>query len=158
MLRNEPAATASFYERTGTYRWIIAEWMMSTDHKRIGVMYLMALLSFFSVGVVLGFIIRLSLLSPGWLMGQQAYNEFFTLHGVIQIFLFIIPGIPVAFGNIFLPILIGAQDVAFPKINRLSWWFYVTGAVLVLLAVFIKGRPSFIFGTEQWEAQKPSIY
>ena len=129
---------ASFYARTGRYRWAIAEWMMSTDHKRIGVMYLAALLSFFSVGVVLGFLIRLSLLSPGWLMDAQTYNEFFTIHGVIQIFLFIIPGIPVAFGNIFLPILIGAQDVAFPKINRLSWWLYVTGALIVMLSLFIK--------------------
>jgi cytochrome c oxidase subunit 1 len=74
--RNETPTAAGFYERTGKYRWLVAEWMMSTDHKRIGVMYLMALLSFFSVGVVLGFIIRLSLLSPGWLMGQQTYNEF----------------------------------------------------------------------------------
>jgi cytochrome c oxidase subunit 1 len=140
ILKNEPPA-ASFFARTGKYRWIITEWMMSTDHKRIGVMYLMALLSFFCVGVVLGFIIRLSLLAPGWLVGQQAYNEFFTIHGVIQIFLFIIPGIPVAFGNIFLPILIGANDVAFPKINRLSWWLYVAGAILVCLSVFIQGRP-----------------
>ena len=134
-------ADAGFYKRTGNYRWIVAEWMMSTDHKRIGVMYLMALLSFFSVGVILGFAIRLSLLSPGWLMGQQTYNEFFTLHGIIQIFLFIIPGIPVAFGNIFLPLLIGARDVAFPKLNRLSWWLYVIGAIFVLLAAFIQGRP-----------------
>ena len=74
-------------------------------------------------------------------MDQQTYNEFFTLHGVIQIFLFIIPGIPVAFGNIFLPILIGAQDVAFPRINRLSWWLYVTGALVVLLSLFMHGRP-----------------
>jgi cytochrome c oxidase subunit 1 len=131
----------SFYARTGRYRWAIVEWMMSTDHKRIGVMYLGALLSFFSVGVVLGFIIRLSLLDPGWLMDAQTYNEFFTVHGVIQIFLFIIPGIPVAFGNIFLPILIGAQDVAFPRINRLSWWLYVTGALIVLLSLFVKGSP-----------------
>jgi len=115
--------------------------MMSTDHKRIGVMYLMAILSFFSVGVVLGFMIRLSLLSPGWLMDQQTYNEFFTLHGVIQIFLFIIPGIPVAFGNIFLPLLIGARDVAFPKINRLSWWLYVVGAILIIISLFLQGRP-----------------
>ena len=114
---------------------------MSTDHKRIGVMYLMALLSFFSVGVILGFLIRLSLLSPGWLVDQQTYNELFTLHGVIQIFLFIIPGIPVAFGNIFIPLLIGAQDVAFPRINRLSWWLYVTGAVIILLSLFMHGRP-----------------
>jgi cytochrome c oxidase subunit 1 len=84
--RNEPSPEAGFYGRTGKYRWIVAEWMMSTDHKRIGVMYLMALLSFFSVGVILGFIIRLNLLSPGWLAGPQAYNELFTLHGIIQIF------------------------------------------------------------------------
>lgn len=138
---NTPAGRG-FYERSGKYRWRIVEWMMSTDHKRIGVMYLMALLSFFSVGVILGFMIRLSLLNPGWLMNQQTYNEFFTLHGVIQIFLFIIPGIPVAFGNIFLPLLIGAQDVAFPKINRLSWWFYVAGALIIVLSLVLPGRPA----------------
>jgi cytochrome c oxidase subunit 1 len=140
-LKDESPSTAGFYGRTGTHRWVVAEWMMSTDHKRIGVMYLMAILSFFSVGVVLGFMIRLSLLSPGWLMDQQTYNEFFTLHGVIQIFLFIIPGIPVAFGNIFLPLLIGARDVAFPKINRLSWWLYVVGAILIIISLFLQGRP-----------------
>lgn len=139
--KNEAPSNAGFYQRTGKYRWVVAEWMMSTDHKRIGVMYLMAILSFFSVGVALGFTIRLSLLDPGWLVDQQTYNELFTLHGVIQIFLFIIPGIPVAFGNIFLPILIGAQDVAFPRINRLSWWLYVTGACIILLSLFMHGRP-----------------
>lgn len=138
---NDSSADTGFYRRTGRFRWIVAEWMMSTDHKRIGVMYLMALLSFFSVGVILGFTIRLSLLSPGWIVGPQTYNELFTLHGVIQIFLFIIPGIPVAFGNIFLPLLIGAQDVAFPKINRLSWWLYVTGAIIILTSLLIPGRP-----------------
>jgi cytochrome c oxidase subunit 1 len=138
---NEAPSDAGFYRRTGKYRWVVAEWMMSTDHKRIGVMYLMAILSFFSVGVVLGFTIRLSLLDPGWLVDQQTYNELFTLHGVIQIFLFIIPGIPVAFGNIFLPILIGAQDVAFPRINRLSWWLYVSGACIILFSLFMRGRP-----------------
>jgi cytochrome c oxidase subunit I len=140
-LSGEAPADVGFYRRTGRYRWVVAEWMMSTDHKRIGVMYLMAILAFFSVGVALGFMIRLSLLSPGWLVDQQTYNEFFTLHGVIQIFLFIIPGIPVAFGNIFLPIMIGAQDVAFPKINRLSWWLYVSGATIILLSLFFHGRP-----------------
>ena len=137
----DSAGGVGFYERTGRYRWLVAEWMMSTDHKRIGVMYLVAILSFFSVGTALGFMIRLSLLSPGWLVDSQAYNELFTLHGIIQIFLFIIPGIPVAFGNIFLPLLIGTQDVAFPKLNRLSWWLYVAGAVLVLLSLVMRGRP-----------------
>jgi len=137
----ETPSDAGYLMRTGKHRWVVAEWMMSTDHKRIGVMYLKAILAFFSVGVVLGFLIRLSLLSPGWLVDQQTYNELFTLHGVIQIFLFIIPGIPVAFGNIFLPILIGAQDVAFPRINRLSWWLYVAGAGIIVLSLLVQGRP-----------------
>jgi cytochrome c oxidase subunit I len=140
-MANESPGQVSFYGRNKKYRSVVAEWLMSTDHKRIGIMYLMAILSFFSVGVVLGFMIRLSLLAPGWLMGQQTYNEFFTVHGIIQIFLFIIPGIPVSFGNIFLPILIGAQDMAFPRLNRLSWWLYICGALLAILSLFMNGRP-----------------
>ncbi len=137
---NRSAEPASFYEEESRYRGLAA-WMMSTNHKRIGIMYLTALLCFFSVGVVLGFLVRLSLLSPGWLMQAQTYNEIFSIHGIIQIFLFIIPGIPVAFGNFFLPIMIGAKDVAFPRINRLSWWLYCAGAVIVLLSIFITGEP-----------------
>lgn len=130
----------SFYEEKGKYRGILS-WLMSTDHKKIGIMYLGALLSFFSVGVILGFLVRLSLIAPGKIMTAQTYNEVFTTHGIIQIFLFIIPGIPVAFGNFFLPILIGARDVAFPRINRLSWWLYLTGALIIILSLFIGGRP-----------------
>ncbi len=130
----------SFYEEKGAYKGIFA-WLMSTDHKRIGIQYLAALLLFFSIGVTLGFLIRLSLIAPGWLMDAQTYNEVFSVHGIIQIFLFIIPGLPVAFGNFFLPILIGAQDVAFPRINRLSWWLYLTGALIILLSVLATGKP-----------------
>ena len=88
---------------------MVAEWLMSTDHKRIGILYLWRSSPSSRWGSVLGFSIRLSLIAPGWLMGQQTYNEAFTIHGIIQIFLFVIPGIPVAFGNFFLPILIGAR-------------------------------------------------
>jgi cytochrome c oxidase subunit 1 len=95
----------SFYEEKGRYRGVLA-WLMSTDHKRIGIQYLGALMSFFAVGVSLGILIRLSLISPGWLFGPQTYDEIFSTHGIIMIFLFIIPGIPVAFGNFFLPIMI----------------------------------------------------
>ncbi len=130
----------SFYENKGKYRGLAA-WMMSTDHKRIGLMYLGALLSFFSVGVILGFVMRLNQLSPGAFIKAQTYNQIFTVHGLIQIFLFIIPGIPVAFGNFFLPILIGARDVAFPRLNRFSWWLYVAGALIVLTSLFIEGKP-----------------
>ncbi len=138
--QDNPPAEPSFYENEGRRRGLAA-WMMSTDHKRIGVMYLMALLSFFSVGVTAGFLMKLNLLHPGWIVKAQGYNELFTVHGVIMIFLFIIPGVPVAFGNFFLPILIGARDVAFPRLNRLTWWLYLSGAAVVLLSLVVQGRP-----------------
>ena len=130
----------SFYEEEGRYKGILA-WLMSTDHKRIGIQYLAALITFFLTGATLGVFMRLNLINPGMIMGAQRYNEVFSTHGIIMIFLFIIPGIPVAFGNFFLPILIGARDVAFPRINRLSWWLYLTGAFIILLALFIRGEP-----------------
>jgi cytochrome c oxidase subunit 1 len=86
---------------------------------------------------VLGLLIRLELIAPGeTIVSAQAYNALFTLHGVIMIFLFIIPGIPAIFGNIFLPIHIGANDVAFPRLNLLSWWLYIGGALLALASLF----------------------
>ncbi|HXV19691.1 MAG TPA: cbb3-type cytochrome c oxidase subunit I [Desulfuromonadales bacterium] len=112
-------------------------WIFSTDHKRIGLLYMYAILTFFLVGVVLGLLIRLELIAPGeTIVSAQTYNALFTLHGVIMIFLFIIPGIPAIFGNIFLPIHIGANDVAFPRLNLLSWWLYIGGAMLALASLF----------------------
>jgi len=117
-------------------------WIFSTDHKRIGLLYLWCIVTFFCVGVLLGLLIRLELFTPGeTIMGAQAYNATFTLHGVIMIFLFIIPGIPAAFGNLVMPIQIGARDVAFPRLNLLSWWLYVGGASLALLSLFTGGGP-----------------
>jgi cytochrome c oxidase subunit I len=112
-------------------------WIFSTDHKRIGLLYMYAILTFFLVGVALGVAIRLELIAPGeTIMSAQAYNALFTLHGVIMIFLFIIPGIPAIFGNLFLPIHLGANDVAFPRLNLLSWWLYIIGALLALSSLF----------------------
>ncbi len=112
-------------------------WIFSTDHKRIGLLYMYAIITAFIVGACLGLLIRLELIAPGeTLMGAQTYNAVFTLHGVIMIFLFIIPGIPAAFGNIFLPLHIGAQDVAFPRLNLLSWWLYIIGAAMALASLF----------------------
>jgi cytochrome c oxidase subunit 1 len=115
----------------------IRSWIFSTDHKRIGILYLFSLFSFFSAGVVFGLLMRLELIAPGkTIVEASTYNAFFTLHGVIMIFLFIIPGIPVSLGNFFLPLQIGSRDVAFPRINLLSWWFYITGGLLALLSLF----------------------
>ncbi len=117
-------------------------WIFSTDHKRIGLLYLWSIVTFFCVGVLLGLLIRLELFSPGeTIMGAQTYNAVFTLHGVIMIFLFIIPGIPAAFGNLIMPIQIGARDVAFPRLNLLSWWLYIGGATLALTSLFTGGGP-----------------
>jgi cytochrome c oxidase subunit 1 len=120
----------------------LAGWIFSTDHKRIGVLYLISILTFFSVGVLIGVVMRLKMLWPGEaLYRAQTYHAFFTVHGVIQIFLFIIPGIPAVFGNFCLPLQIGAKDVAFPRLNLLSWWCYVAGAGIALLALFTGHGP-----------------
>lgn len=112
-------------------------WIFSTDHKRIGLLYMYAIITAFIVGACLGLLIRLELIAPGaTLMDAQTYNAVFTLHGVIMIFLFIIPGIPAAFGNIFLPLHIGAADVAFPRLNLLSWWLYMFGGTLAIASLF----------------------
>ncbi|MBM4174986.1 MAG: cytochrome c oxidase subunit I [Ignavibacteria bacterium] len=120
----------------------IFAWILSTDHKRIGILYLITMGIFFSVAVLLGFLMRMELISPGkTIMDPQTYNSLFTLHGVIMIFLFIIPGLPAVFGNFFLPILIGAKDVAFPRINLLSWWLFLIGGLLAVISIFLPGGP-----------------
>lgn len=120
----------------------IKAWLLSTDHKRIGLLYFYCVIAFFAVGVLLGLLIRLELIAPGRdLMGQQAYNAIFTLHGVIMIFLVIIPSIPASFGNIFLPLQLGAEDVSFPKLNLFSWYLYAVGAAIALLSLFTGDGP-----------------
>ncbi len=130
-----PATPINFLntpEKTG-----IASWIFSTDHKRIGLLYLYSIATFFTVAVFLGFLMKLELISPGeTIMEADTYNRTFTMHGVIMIFLFIIPGIPAVFGNIMLPLMLGAKDVAFPRLNLLSWYFYIVGAFIAISALF----------------------
>jgi cytochrome c oxidase subunit I len=136
------AAHVSYLDYQGKYKGLKG-WIFSTDHKRIGVLYLIALMIFYAVGVSLGFLIRIEMLNPGQdIVTAQQYNQIFTLHGVIMIFLFIIPGLPAVFGNFFLPILIGAKDVAFPRLNLLSWWLYIIGGILVITSILIPGGPA----------------
>jgi len=117
-------------------------WLLSTDHKRIGLLYFWCIVTFFCVGVFLGLLLRLELFAPGeTIMGPQTYNAVFTMHGVIMIFLFIIPGIPAAFGNLIMPIQIGARDVVFPKLNLFSWYLYISGAILAVTSLFTGGGP-----------------
>jgi cytochrome c oxidase subunit 1 len=141
-MASEHQSALSFFDRQPGTSGGITSWIFSTDHKRIGIMYLWGIMGFFIVGMVLGFLIRLELIAPGRdIMDQQTYNVMFTLHGVIMIFLVVIPSIPAAFGNIFLPIQIGAEDVSFPRLNNFSWWLYVTGALLALVSLFTGNGP-----------------
>lgn len=120
----------------------IASWIFSTDHKRIGMLYLWSILTMFFVGLFLGFLIRLELIVPNaGFMSAQTYNALFTMHGVVMIFLVVIPSIPAIFGNLILPLQIGAEDVAFPKLNILSWWLYITGGLLAAVSLFTGGGP-----------------
>ncbi len=131
----------SYLEVRGKYEGIFS-WIFSTDHKRIGILYMVSIFIFFLVGMCLGLAMRLELISPGkTIMNPQTYNATFTLHGVIMIFLVIIPSIPATLGNFFLPLQIGAKDVAFPRINLLSWWLYMAGAILALTSLFTGGGP-----------------
>lgn len=118
-------------------------WIFTLDHKRIGLLYLYSVGAFFLVGASLGVLMRLELLNPGRdLIEATTYNQVFTLHGVIMIFLFIIPSIPAVFGNFFLPIMLGTDDVAFPKLNLMSWWLYVIGALFALSTLVFGDGPA----------------
>ena len=108
---------------------------------------LVAVLSFFTVAVTLGVLMRIQMLSPdSTFLSGQAYNAMFTLHGIIMIFLVVIPGIPTIFGNFFLPILIGGRDMAFPRLNLFSWYLYMTGGGVVLPRSLAFGRGPSIRG------------
>jgi cytochrome c oxidase subunit 1 len=114
----------------------IRSWLLTLDHKRIGIMYLISVIAAFFLGGVFALLVRLELLSPGrTIMDADTYNRMFTLHGAVMVFLFIIPSIPAALGNFLLPIMVGAKDVAFPRLNLLSFYIYVLGAILALYSV-----------------------
>ncbi len=116
-------------------------WLTTTDHKRIGLMYLYAIVIFFLSAAVLGLMMKVEKMVPGQtIMTAQTYNAMFTLHGIIMIFIVVVPGLSAVFGNFFLPILIGAKDVKFPKLNLLSFYVYIAGAILGLFSQFAGGH------------------
>jgi len=115
-------------------------WLFTLDHKRIGVMYLAAILFSFFLGGIFALLVRTELISPGHtIMDADSYNRAFTLHGAIMTFLFIIPGIPAALGNFVLPLLLGAKDVALPRLNLASFHIYAIGAVMAVAAILLGG-------------------
>ncbi|HEX3104563.1 MAG TPA: cytochrome c oxidase subunit I [Terriglobales bacterium] len=111
----------------------IRSWLLTTDHKRIALLYLISITFFFFIGGFFALLIRLELLTPaGDLMTADMYNKTFTMHGQIMVFFFLVPSIPVVLGNFLMPMMIGAKDLAFPRLNLLSWYIYVVAAALYL--------------------------
>ena len=111
----------------------ISSWLLTHDHKRIAVLYCLTITTFFFIGGAAAALIRLNLLTPqGLLLDAETYNRTFTLHGVVMVWLFLVPSIPTTFGNFLLPLMLGAKDLAFPRINLLSWYLFVISGVIVL--------------------------
>jgi cytochrome c oxidase subunit 1 len=118
----------------------IRSWLLTTDHKRIGILYLFAILIFFTIAAVAAALMRIELLSPnGIFFMNQTYNKLFTLHGVLMVWFFLIPSIPAVLGNFVIPMMIGARDVAFPKLNLLSWYLFMAGGACVLYSIIVGG-------------------
>ena len=118
----------------------LKSWLFTLDHKRIGIMYLIGVLIAFALGGVFALLARTELLTPGeTIVGPDTYNRFFTLHGAVMVFVFIIPSVPAALGNFALPLQLGAKDVAFPRLNLLSFWIWMIGTVVALLSIVLGG-------------------
>ncbi|MEZ4361799.1 MAG: cbb3-type cytochrome c oxidase subunit I [Kofleriaceae bacterium] len=114
----------------------ISSWLYTLDHKRIGLMYLFGIFAALLLGGAFALMVRIELFEPGkTIVGQDAYNQLFTLHGAVMVFLVIVPGIPAALGNMVMPIQLGAPDVAFPKLNMASFYLWCSGALLMLLSI-----------------------
>src|SRR5215472_15572039 len=118
----------------------IKSWLLTRDHKRIALLYLAGVTFFFFVGGAMAVLIRLELATPpGDLVSDETYNKLFTMHGVMMVFFFLIPAIPAVIGNFLVPIMIGAKDLALPKINLLSWYIYMVGGLFTLYALLAGG-------------------
>ncbi|HYE97921.1 MAG TPA: cytochrome c oxidase subunit I [Planctomycetota bacterium] len=114
----------------------VRSWLLTRDHKRIALLYLLTVTLFFFVGGGAAVLVRLELLTPaGDLVQPETYNKLFTIHGVVMIFLFLIPAIPAVLGNFLLPLMLGARDLAFPRLNLASWYVFLAGGVLMLAAI-----------------------
>ena len=118
----------------------IRSWLFTTDHKRIALLYLASITFFFFIGGAAAVLIRLHLIEPqGALFEPATYNKLFSMHGIIMVFFFLIPSIPAVLGNFLVPMMIGARDLAFPRLNLLSWYVFMAGGLCVLYAVFSGG-------------------
>ncbi|OHV81029.1 cbb3-type cytochrome c oxidase subunit I [Ensifer sp. LCM 4579] len=134
---SETRAERESYLRAGH---TLRSWLLTTDHKRIAILYLISVTLFFFIGGAAAALIRADLVTPGGdLLTNEGYNRAFTIHGVIMVWFFLIPSIPTTFGNFLLPLMIGARDVAFPRLNLLSWYIFVIGGLITVYALIAGG-------------------
>jgi len=118
----------------------IKSWLLTTDHKRIGILYMLSVTTFFIIAGFFALLMRINLLSPdGAIVSTETYNRLFTMHGLMMIFFFLIPSIPAVLGNFVIPLMIGARDVAFPRLNLLSWYLFMTGGLLATISAAAGG-------------------
>src|SRR3954466_3488854 len=118
----------------------LTSWLFTTDHKRIAVLYFAGITLFFFIGGAAATIIRLQLAPPqGDLVPSDVYNRLFTIHGVIMVWFFLIPSIPSTLGNFVVPLMIGARDLSFPRLNLTSWYLFMLGGCVTLYAVYVGG-------------------
>ncbi len=130
------SAYTSGYLRESTLR----SWLLTTDHKRIGILYMLSITFFFFVGGFAALAVRLELLTPpSDFFSTDTYNRLFTIHGAVMVWFFLVPSIPVVLGNFLLPLMIGARDLAFPRLNLLSWYVFMAGGLLALGSIIIGG-------------------
>jgi cytochrome c oxidase subunit 1 len=122
-----------------TSEMTITSWLLTRDHKRIALLFMASVTFFFFVGGAAATLMRLNLATPEGLLQPAVYNRMFTMHGIIMVWFFLIPSIPTTFGNFFIPMMIGARDLAFPRINLLSWYVFNLSGLVVLFALVMGG-------------------
>jgi cytochrome c oxidase subunit 1 len=122
------------------WSYSVKDWLLTIDHKRIAVLYLISISIMFLLGGFAAMMIRIELTSPhGQLLTSEVYNKMFTMHGVLMVFFFLVPSIPATLGNFVIPLMIGAKDLAFPRLNLLSWYLYTIGGLMALAAMIMGG-------------------
>jgi cytochrome c oxidase subunit 1 len=118
----------------------VRSWLLTTDHKRIAMLYLISITAMFFIGGFFAMLIRLELLTPaGDLVSSDTYNKLFSMHGIVMIFFFLVPSVPATLGNFLVPLMVGAKDLAFPRLNLMSWYIYMFGAIVAIVSMVTGG-------------------
>lgn len=118
----------------------VRSWLLTTDHKRIAILYMLSITFFFLIGAIFAALIRIELLTPyGRMMSDETYNKLFSMHGIIMVWFFLVPSIPTTLGNFLFPLMLGARDLAFPKLNLLSWYLFIIAGCVLLGVLFAGG-------------------